>query len=127
MDETSSAGVASAQLAWVTTSAGQFTVLVGDGSYGGHTGTGLYRIVAEGIQTGLTLCRPVITGSALTVGAVGGTPAGRYVLHTSTNVTGPFNHWRPVVTNQFDSFGLMDYQGEFDKLEAQRFFRIVPQ
>jgi hypothetical protein len=47
-----------------------------------------------------------------------------FVLYTHTNLA-PLASWSPILTNQFDQFGVFTYTNLFNPAELQRYFRLV--
>jgi hypothetical protein len=116
---------ASATLAAITYSAtncGTFTVLVSSYASGG---TGTYSLAANGLSAGLKLCRPAISGARLTVNGVGGNSGTNFILYSITNVAEPFGLWAPVLTNQFDHFGVLTYTNVYNPALLQQYFRLL--
>lgn len=52
------------------------------------------------------------------------TPSATFILFTSTNVAIPAAMWTPILTNQFDSFGVFSYTNLFNSRRAQGFFLL---
>src|SRR5262249_50416891 len=117
----SSSGETNAQINLTATNSGTFIVIVSDGS-GGFVGSGTYRLTSNGLGNELRLCVPVISGTIVNLGGVGGVSGTTFVLFTHTNVTTPVASWLPIRTNQFDSFGVFDYATQFNPTESQRHF-----
>lgn len=101
---------------------GTYTLVVGDGS-NGLSGTGSYHLTVNGLSTGLKLCAPLLSGQDAVIQAVGGEPAGQFVLLTATNVAAPLGEWTPLQTNQFSEFGVMHFTNSTSG-EPWRFFSI---
>jgi hypothetical protein len=110
-----------ASLAYATTNSGRFMVLV---QSAGSSGTGPYRLIANGLADTLRLCSPAISGTNGNLSGVGGVPGATFVLYTQTNVSLPFGLWAPLRTNQFDSLGDFNYTRLFNPAEPQRYFRL---
>ena len=117
------ANATSAQINLTATNSGTFTIIVSDGS-GTLSGTGTYELISDGLSDGFKTCSPVISGTILNVGGVGGTPGTNAVLLTTTNLTTPVALWTPIHTNQFDQFGVFESTNGFNPAEHQRFFRL---
>jgi trimeric autotransporter adhesin len=112
-----------ATLNYVATNSGSFTALV-DGAGSGDAGT--YSFTAIGIhEAGLNLCAPFISGTSLDLGGYGGTSNATFILLTTTNITTPTGQWTPILTNQFDQFGALEYINQFNGGEHQRYFRLL--
>ncbi len=121
--KTAASGTAAA-INYTTTNCGTFTVLVTSYSSGG---TGTYGLTANGLSDGLKLCVPVIKGPALTLNGIGGGSGATFVLYSATNAAASFGLWTPIVTNQFDRFGVFDYtNGHYPALHQQYFRIVVP-
>jgi cysteine synthase len=105
------------------TNSGPFIVLLGDSAYGGVDGSGTYKLTSNGLSDGLKMCFPIISGTNVTLSAVGGGSNATYVLFTETNVTASAAVWTPVRTNQFDNFGVFSWTNSYDKA-AQRYYRL---
>ena len=116
-------GQTTAQINRTAPATGTYTLVVADAS-GPLTGTGTYQLMGLGIKSGLTLCRPIITGGNFFLSAPGGETAAPVVLLTQTNVAAPLPLWTPIVTNQFNQFGVFGFTNLFDRSEAQRYFRL---
>ena len=115
-----SASVAS--ITYAATNCGAFTVLVTSYASGG---TGTYGLTANGLSGGLKLCLPVIKGSTLTLNGVGGNSGTNFILYSTTNVAKPLGLWTPVMTNQFDQFGVLTYTNVYDPALRQEYFRFL--
>jgi|SRR5665213_2285512 len=109
-------------ITYTATNCGTFTVLV---SSWGNGGTGTYGLTANGLSYELRECLPKISGANLTVNGVGGPTNAVFVLYTTTNVATPFGLWTPVLTNQFDQFGVFSYTNTYNPTQRQQFFRFV--
>jgi hypothetical protein len=117
--------IASATLAAITytaTNCGTFTVLVTSYASGG---TGTYGLTANGLSDELRLCPPVISGARLTVNGIGGDPGATFILSSTTNVANPFGLWTPVLTNQFDQYGVLTYTNVYNPALTQQYFRFL--
>ena len=110
-----------AVITFTATNSGIYTLLV-DGNALNHAGT--YRLTGDGISDGLSLCVPNIAGANAIFGGVGGTPGASFVLFTQTNVTSPLALWTPILTNQFDGFGVFSHTNAFSRAELMRYFRL---
>ncbi|HVM48797.1 MAG TPA: hypothetical protein VMU04_12270 [Candidatus Acidoferrum sp.] len=109
-------------LAYTATNCGTFGVLVSS-YYLANTGT--YGLTVNGLSDTLRLCLPVISGGRLTLNGIGGDPGTNFVLYSSTNVAESFGLWTPVLTNQFDPFGVLTYTNTYDPASRQLYFRFI--
>ena len=112
----------SLSLAYTATNCGNFTVLVCAYTL---SDTGTYGLTANGLSDALRLCSPSISGPTLTLNGAGGDPGTNFVLYSSTNVAQPFGLWTPVLTNQFDPFGVLTYTNTYDPASTQRYYRFI--
>ena len=109
-------------MAYTATNCGAFGVLVS--SY--YTeGTGTYGLTVNGLSTGLKVCPPVIKGSTLTLNGIGGETNATFVLYTTTNVIMPLGLWAPILTNEFDRFGVFTYTNVYNPALQQEYFRFI--
>jgi hypothetical protein len=46
-------------------------------------------------------------------------------LYSTTNVAKPLGLWTPVMTNQFDQFGVLTYTNVYDPALRQEYFRFL--
>jgi hypothetical protein len=111
-------------IAYTATNCGTFTVLVSSWL---TEGAGTYGLIANGLSDALRLCAPVISGAHLTVNGVGGDPGTNFILYSSTNVAKALGLWTPVLTNQFDQFGVLTYTNSYDPVSKQLYFRFIEQ
>ncbi len=102
---------------------GGYLVVVGDGN-NGLGGTGTYQLTVNGLSDALKVCLPDITGAKLNVTGVGGRPGATFVLLTTTNVAAPANLWTPILTNQFDQFGVFNSTNSYSPNVPPQFFRL---
>ncbi len=109
---------------FTATNSGIYTALIDGGSLN-HAGS--YRVTGEGIADGLSLCAPNIAGANAILGGVGGVPGATFILSTHTNVAVPVGLWSPIVTNQFDQFGVFNHTNAFNRAEVQRYFLLQQQ
>lgn len=109
---------------FTATNSGLYTVLV-DGGNLNQTGT--YRLSGNGLSDELNLCVPKITGANLNLAGVGGTVNATFFLFASTNLLTPTALWTPILTNQFDQFGVFDYTTLHNPAVPQRFFLLQEQ
>ena len=114
-----SGGSMVSSIAYTATNCGTLTVLVSSYSAGD---TGTYGLSANGLSDGLKVCPPMISGASLKVNGVGGTASAVFVLYTTANVATPFGLWTPVLTNQFDQFGVFSYTNIYNPAQRQQFF-----
>lgn len=71
---------------------------------------------------------PDISGPTNVLGGVGGEPGVTFILFTHTNVTVPVALWAPLLTNQFDAFGVFSHTNAFNRAEPQRYYILqVPE
>jgi len=120
----SSFGTPYGEVAVKATNSGTFLVVIGNNPYYSDTGNGAYQMIVNGLSDGFKTCAPVISGTNLNVGGVGGPPGTNAVLLTTTNLTTPAALWTPIVTNQFNQFGVFEYSNEFNHAELQQYFRL---
>ncbi len=116
----------STQISRSAPATGTYTLVVADAS-GPLNGTGTYQLAGLGIKSGLTLCRPVLTGTTIFLSAPGGGTNATSALLTQTNIAAPAEFWTPVVTNQFDQFGVFSFTNAFNRAERERYFRLLMQ
>jgi len=109
-------------LSYIATNCGTFGVLV-SGYYAGGAGT--YALTVNGLSVGLKLCLPVISGAQLNLNGVGGSTGTNFILFSTTNVAEPFGLWIPVLTNQFDQFGVLTYTNTYNPALPEQYFRLV--
>ena len=126
----SAANSAALSIAYTATNCGTFTVLVSayfSSSSGIHGGTGTYSLTANGLVYELRECLPKISGTNFSFKEVGGNTNANagFVLYSTTNVATPFGLWAPVLTNQFDQFGVFGYTNIYSPAQRQQFFRFV--
>jgi hypothetical protein len=118
----SSGGSTVSSIAYTATNCGTFTVLVSGWGIGG---TGTYGLTANGLIDDLRLCLPVISGANLTLNGVGGTNGVGFKLYSTTNIATPWALWTPVLTNQFDQFGVLKYTNVYNSTIPYEYFRFV--
>jgi hypothetical protein len=109
-------------IAYTATNCGAFGVLVSS-YYAGGIGT--YGLTVNGLSGGLKLCPPVISAARLTVNGIGGDPGATFFLSSTTNVALPLGLWTPVLTNQFDRFGVLTYTNAYNPALPQQYFRFL--
>ena len=102
------------------TNSGFYTVIVDGGNV---SDSGTYTLSGNGLSDELSLCLPLISGTNLTLGGLGGTAGATFVLFTTTNVATPAALWTPILTNQFDQFGVFNYMTT-NAAERQRYFLL---
>jgi hypothetical protein len=88
-------------------------------------GTGTYGLTANGLSYELRLCSPVISGARPTLNGVGGVSNATFVLFRTTNVAMPLGLWTPVLTNQFDQYGVLTYTNLYGPALRQQYFRFL--
>jgi len=125
----SAANSAALSIAYTATNCGTFTVLVSayfSSSSGIHGGTGTYSLTANGLVYELRECLPKISGTNFTFKEVGGNTNANasFILYSTTNVASPFELWTPVLTNQFDQFGVFSYTNIYNPTQRQQFYRF---
>ena len=89
----------------------------------GNSGT--YGLTVNGLSVGLRLCFPVISGGRLTLNGIGGDAGATFVLYSTTNVAKSFGLWTPVLTNQFDQYGVLTYTNVYNPALRQQYFRFI--
>src|SRR5206468_290733 len=95
---------------------------------GGGSDSGAYRLTGNGLSDELNLCVPIIVESTnLNLGGVGGMSNATFILLTTTNITTPGPLWSPILTNQFDQFGVFNITvtNLYNPPEPKRFFRFL--
>ncbi len=103
---------------------GSYLVVVGDGSqFRGNSGT--YAMTVNGLSDAWRVGIPSISGAKFHFNEVGGTPNATFVLLTTTNLAKPANLWTPVLTNQFDQFGVFSYTNTYNPVQRQQFYRFT--
>ncbi len=102
---------------------GTYVVLVGDRS-SGWAGTGTYRLSVNGLSDGMKLCASLALGQKVDLTGIGGPPGSTFVLWAVSDVPAPPERWAPVLTNQFDQFGVMHVRDVVDPLDPNRFFML---
>ena len=117
-------GSTASSLAYTATNCGTFTVLI---SSWYQAGTGTYGLNVNGLIDDLRLCFPVISSTNLTLNGVGGTNNVGFKLYSTTNIAMPWPLWTPVLTNQFDQFGVFKYTNAYNPDLLQQYFRLVEQ
>jgi len=108
-------------ITYTATNCGNFTILVSSWYL---NGAGTYGLTVNGLEDTMRVCFPVISGASLTVNGVGGPTNAVFVLYTTTNVATPFGLWIPVLTNQFDQFGVFGYTNIYNPAQRQQFYRF---
>ncbi len=111
-------------IANTATNCGTFTVLVSSWDSGG---TGTYGLTTHGLSDELRECLPKISGTNFSFQEVGGNTNANanFVLYSTTNVATPFELWTPVLTNQFDQFGVFGYTNIYNPARRQQFYRFA--
>jgi hypothetical protein len=120
----SSFGLSFGEVTLRATNSGAFLVVIANNPYYSDYGSGTYRLTVNGLSDGFKACLPTFSGTNAYVGGIGGPPGTNVVLYTTTNVAMPGLLWTPIVTNQFDPFGVVEYTNGFDRTERQRYFRL---
>jgi hypothetical protein len=108
-------------IAYTATNCGPFTVQVA--SYF-SVDSGSYGLSVNGLANNLRLCAPLISGTNVSVAAVGGTPGNGFTLRGTTNLAMPFGSWTAVWTNQFDQNGVFTYSNSFSRGRGGQFYRF---
>ena len=111
------------EVAAQATNSGTFLVVIANPCYSDY-GSGTYQMTVNGLSDGFKACLPAFSGTNAYVGGIGGPPGTNVVLYTTTNVATPGPLWTPIVTNQFDQFGVVEYTNRFGRAERQRCFRL---
>jgi len=109
-------------LTYTATNCGRFAVLVSS-FYGGNSGT--YGLTVNVLSDGMRLCAPDISGPRLTINGIGGNLGATFILSSTTNVAQAFGLWTPVLTNQFDQYGVLTYTNVYNAALMQQYFRFV--
>ncbi|MGD0412158.1 MAG: hypothetical protein ABSC18_10690 [Verrucomicrobiota bacterium] len=117
-------GATSALINSVAPVSGTFTLITANEDSYSSGGNGPYELSVNNLSGGFKVAGPVITGTSLDVGGIGGPPGTNFVIYTTTNVATPAALWTPLQTNQFDQFGVYDYTNGFNPADPQRFFRL---
>ncbi|HLX94530.1 MAG TPA: hypothetical protein VKU37_02175, partial [Verrucomicrobiae bacterium] len=115
---------ANARITYTATNCGTFTVLVDSYDLNGNR-TGTFGLTANGLVYEVRECLPRISGTNFTFNEVGGNTNANagFILYSTTNVATPFGLWTPVLTNQFDQFGVFGYTN--NPAQPQQFFRFL--
>jgi hypothetical protein len=118
-------GAATAGFVMSAPATGSYLVVVGDGSqFLGDSGT--YAMTVNGLSDSLRVGIPSISRTNYHFDEVGGVPNSTFILLTTTNLAKPANLWTPVLTNQFDQFGVFSYTNIYNPvLQKQGYFRFV--
>jgi hypothetical protein len=109
-------------LSYAATNCGTYAVLVSS-FFLGNSGT--YGLTVNGLSVGLRLCFPVIAGGRLTLNGIGGDAGAPFVLYSTTNAAKPFGLWTPILTNQFDQYGVLTYTNVYSPALRQQYFRFI--
>jgi hypothetical protein len=123
----SSFGTAFAEVNATATNRGTFLAVIGNNDYHNNAGSGTYQLTVNGLSSEMRLCLPKISGTNLNLSAVGGPTNATFVVFTETNVATPLTLWTPILTNQFDQFGVFVHTNRFDPAEPRRFFTFERQ
>lgn len=119
-------GAAAAQIVRSAPFSGSFLLVAGDLT-SSLSGSGNYTLTVNGLSDGFKLCAPVIAEADATVQGVGGQPDAEFILFTHTNVATPASLWSPILTNNFDEFGVFSYERPLNPAEPQRYFLLQQQ
>ncbi len=122
LDSVSAASTA--QINRLAPASGTYVVVAADGS-GGLSGSGAYILSSNGLTAGLRLCPPMLSGTNLILRGIGGTPNANFILYQTSNVATPAALWSPLLTNQFDSFGVFSLTNSFGSTNQQIYFRLA--
>jgi hypothetical protein len=107
----------------VAPASGTYTVVIGDRSFG-LAGAGTYRLTATGLADELRICVPRSQLATFAPTIIGGVPGSSFTLVTTTNALVSLQQWTPVLTNQFDQFGVFTFPDMLDLQERQRYFDV---
>lgn len=118
-------GATFAQLALTTTNSGSFLLAIANNDYYNNAGSGTYQMTVNGLSDGFKLCIPVVAGTTVGLGGVGGISNATFILFTHTNVATPLASWLPILTNQFDQYGAFRRTNAFDRAEPERYYRLL--
>jgi hypothetical protein len=118
-------GQATALISRTAPASGTFTVVAANDDVQDNGGNGAYHLTVNGLSDGFKTCMAVISGTNANLGGIGGPPGTNAILYTATNVTTAAALWTPILTNQFDQFGVLEYTNLFNLAERQRFFRLA--
>jgi hypothetical protein len=114
-------GAATAGFVMSAPATGSYLVVVGDGSSSlGNSGT--YAMTVNGLSDALKVGIPSISRTNYHFDEVGGVPNSTFILLTTTNLAIPANFWTPVLTNQFNQFGVFSYTNTYNPAQRQQFF-----
>src|SRR4029434_8213701 len=102
---------------------GSYTVVAADLT-SAYAGSGTYRLTVNGLSDGLKLCIPTFGSGNVYVDGIGGTPGAGFTLLTTTNVTLSMDQWTPILTREFDQFGVFTYTNALSPSNPQQFFRL---
>ena len=120
----SSFGTTFGEVILTATNGGSYLVLISNNPYNNDAGSGTYKLTVNGLSDGFKICSPVILGTNVNVGGVGGTPGSNAILYTTTNIETHISPWTPIRTNPFDQFGVFQYTNGFNPAEPRRFYRL---
>jgi hypothetical protein len=87
-------------------------------------GAGGYQMTDSGLLYALRLCPPIISGSNVLLFGVGGTEGASAVLSKTMVLQTPKNAWTPMVTNQFDAFGIFDFIDRYEPDAGRTFYQF---
>jgi hypothetical protein len=109
-------------IAYTATNCGTFTVLLSSWYSGG---SGTYGLTVNRLEDTMRVCFPVISGASLTVNGLGGPTNAGFVLYSTTNIATPFGLWTPILTNNFDQFGVFSSTNVYNSTIPHEYFRFV--
>jgi hypothetical protein len=116
------ASASAAVITYTATNCGTFEALVSSYASGG---TGTYGLTANSLIDEMRFCAPVFSNKDFTVNGIGGPTNAAFVLYAATNIVTPIALWTPVLTNQFDQFGVFAYTNINTPVQQrQQFFRF---
>ncbi|MGA3265686.1 MAG: hypothetical protein ABSE16_02565 [Verrucomicrobiota bacterium] len=116
------ASASAAVITYTATNCGTFEALVSSYASGG---TGTYGLTANSLIDEMRFCAPVFSNKDFTVNGIGGPTNAAFVLYATTNIVTPIALWTPVLTNQFDQFGVFAYTNINTPVQQrQQFFRF---
>ncbi len=110
---------------FVTPAHGTYTLVVADGN-NGLGGSGTYRLTVNGLIDQLRLSLPSNADNGSVTG-IGGEARAPFTLWMSPQFDAPLNSWSPLVTGQFDVFGVITLTNLISPDDPQRFFMLERQ
>lgn len=111
------------QIVRTAPTSGYYTVVLGSGG-ASLTGAGSYTFLVNGLINALRTAPVKVSGTNLIIGGIGGIPGGNVVLTSTTNIVTPANQWIPILTNQFNSFGVFIVTNHINATEPMKFFHV---